>query len=372
MKIIYLANIRLPTEKAHGWQIMKMCEAFTDLGHEVELVVPRRLNNLTADAFAYYNLPKKFKIIKLPCLDLIFMDKVIGNLAFWLASVTFFIFCKFYLPFRKHDIVYTREEQFFSWLKPAYLELHTLPRKIKFYHRFFWRQFRKIIVLTNFLKKSLETQGIDAKNILVASDGVDFEEFNLQISRAEAREKLGLPIDKKLVVYTGHLYDWKGAQTLADAATHLPAEVQVVFVGGTNEDADNFKEKNQNVKNIIITGHKPHSQIPFYLKAADVLVLPNSGKEKISQFYTSPLKLFEYMASGTPIVASYLPSLLEVLNEGNSVLVKPDNPQTLAEGISKNLRDKQFAVEISLQALKESKEYSWQKRAERIIDFIKS
>jgi glycosyltransferase involved in cell wall biosynthesis len=371
MKIIYLANVRLPTEKAHGLQIMKMCQAFAILGHEVELVVPRRLNNLPQDPFAYYGLPGNFKIVKLPCLDLILWDKILGNLSFWLASASFFISCKIFLLFRKYDIVYTREEQFISFLKLSFLELHSLPEKIRFYHRFFWRRFKRIVVLTSFIKTALIDSGIAAAKISVAPDGVDLAEFDLDVSQGEARQKLNLPSDKKLAVYTGHLYDWKGAQTIADAAKYLPADAQVVFVGGTAEDVEKFKEKNNNIENIIIAGHQPHSQIPLYLKAADVLVLPNSGKEKISQFYTSPLKMFEYMASGVPIVASDLPALREILNENNSVLVEPDNPGALAEGIKMILADNQQAQKISHQSLAEAQNYSWLKRAERIINFIK-
>lgn len=371
MKIIYLANVRMPTEKAHGLQIMKMCEAFSALGHEVELVVPKRLNNLPADALAYYGLPAGFKIIKLPCLDLIFLDKILGNLAFWLASITFFIFAKAYLLAKSFDIIYTREEQYIPWFKPAILELHTLPKKIKFYHKFFWRRFRRIVVLTSFLKKSLAAHGLDDKNILVASDGVDLIEFDLKISQSEARKKISLHTDRKLIIYTGHLYGWKGAQTLADAAALLPADAQVVFIGGTAKEIEEFQKKNNKIKNIKIAGFKPHSQIPYYLKAADVLVLPNSGQEKISQFYTSPLKLFEYMASGVPIVASDLPSLREILNENNSILVEPDNSAELAQGIGRVLMDEKLAERVSKQAYDMVQNYSWRKRADRIINFIK-
>ncbi|MFA6593805.1 MAG: glycosyltransferase family 4 protein [Candidatus Buchananbacteria bacterium] len=372
MKIIYLANIRMPTEKAHGWQIMKMCGTFSALGHQVELVVPRRLNNLKADPFAYYNLPPNFKITKLPCLDLIFLDKIIGNLAFWLATATFLLASRCYVFFREYDIIYTREEQFGLFFKSAFLELHSLPAASKSYHRLFWRRFKRIIVLTDFIKTALINNGIAASEILIAPDGVDLADFDLALSAPAARNKVNLPLDKKLIVYTGHLYGWKGAQVLAEAAKYLPAQALVVFIGGTEEDVRTFQKKNEGNANILILGHQPHQQIPFYLKAADVLVLPNSGKEKISQFYTSPLKLFEYLASGAPLVASNLPSLREILNEQNAVLVEPDNPRLLAEGISKVLTQRQLAEAISRQAHNDAQKYSWEKRTEKIISFFNS
>ena len=85
-----------------------------------------------------------------------------------------------------------------------------------------------------------------------------------------------------------------------------------------------------------------------------------------------PLKLFEYMASKRPIVASDLPSIKETLrNEKNAILVKPDNPQALAEGIKRVLIDKELADRISEQAFKDAQEYSWEKRSGRIFKFMR-
>ena len=114
-----------------------------------------------------------------------------------------------------------------------------------------------------------------------------------------------------------------------------------------------------------VVGHKPYSEIPYWLKAADVLILPNSGKEEISKHWTSPLKLFEYMASKRPIIASDLPSLSDVLNESNALLIEPDNPERIAEAIKNVLKDSNFSVKISNQAFQDVQHYSWRKRTER-------
>ncbi|KKR77731.1 MAG: group 1 glycosyl transferase [Parcubacteria group bacterium GW2011_GWE2_40_8] len=85
MKILYIANARLPTEKAHGIQIMKTCEAFADLGHSVSLIVPRRFNFIKDDPFEYYRVKRNFKIIKLPTIDLVKFSKI----GFWIESIVF-------------------------------------------------------------------------------------------------------------------------------------------------------------------------------------------------------------------------------------------------------------------------------------------
>ena len=118
-------------------------------------------------------------------------------------------------------------------------------------------------------------------------------------------------------------------------------------------------------------GHRPHIEIPYWLKAADVLILPNSAKEKISQFYTSPMKMFEYMASQKPIIASELPSIKEVLNENNAILVESDNFKALARGIEKALKDNELSDKISQRAYSDVQDYTWQKRAENILNFFK-
>ncbi len=376
MKIIYIANIRMPTEKAHGIQIMKMCEAFANSklnkSIKLELVVPQRFNYIKDDPFEYYGIKRNFKIKKLPCLDLIPLDKYIGHLGSWVESITFNFFVFPYILFKKTDIIYTRDK--FSlflilFKKNLVFEAHTFPKNYFMYSLFF-KKLKKIIVITQKLKDFFIEKGISADKILVASDGVDLEKFNIKNTQEECRKRLSLPLDKKTVLYTGHLYEWKGAQTLAKASQFLPKDMEIYFIGGTDKDVRRFKTQNSKLK-IKIVGYKPHSEIPFWLKAADVLVLPNSAKKEISKYWTSPLKMFEYMASKRPIIASDLPSIREILNENNSFLVKPDNPERLAKGIESILKNPNLSAKISNQAFQDVQNYTWQKRAKNILEFLK-
>lgn len=368
MKIIYLANLRLPTEKAHGIQIMKMCEAFTLLKQcEVELIVPRRLNKIKQDPFEYYSVKRLFKITRIPCFDLV----RIGKIGFLIQTASFLIFSKIYLVFKRCDIFYTREQfagLFFRWFV---LEMHKLPNKVNFWHKKIWHRAEKIIVLTSLIKKELIKIGISGDKIFIASDAVDLKQFSLNISAVEAKEKLGLPLNKHIIAYTGsfYLYDWKGIDILLESVKYFSAEGHCfLLVGGNKNEADKIKNK-YNLNNIMLVSRKPHGEVPNYLKAADVLVLPNKKGDEASEKYTSPLKLFEYMASGRPIVASDLPSIREILNENNSILVEPNSPEKLADGIKSVLQDKDLSDKISKQALEDAQNYTWEKRAENIINF---
>jgi len=351
---------------------MKMCEAFAERTDELELLVPDRINWIKQDPFTYYEVKRSFKIKKFFCLDLIPFDRYLGHLALWIESITFFISIFFYLLFKKADIIYTRNKFlliFALFKKNLVFEAHTFPKNY-FLHSLFLKRLKKIIVITQKLKDFFTKKGINADKVLIAPDGVDLEKFNIKVSQEECRRKLNLPLDKKIVLYTGHLYEWKGTQVLADTSQFLPEDTETYFVGGTDEDVRKFKVQNSKLK-IKVMGHKPYSEIPFWLKAADVLVLPNSGKQDISKYWTSPLKMFEYMASKRPIITSNLPSIREILNENNSFLVEPDNPERLAKGIENMLKNPNLSAKISNQAFNDVLGYSWKKRAKNILEFLK-
>jgi glycosyltransferase involved in cell wall biosynthesis len=365
MKLIYLANARMPTEKAHGLQIIQMCEAFVNLGMEVELIVPFRFNKLKQNPFDYYGIDRKFEITRLPCLDLISLG--FGLLGFWIANVTFLLVAKIYLLFKKYDILYTREAIAALLFNAAVVEIHSLPERLRI---FIYHQARKIIVLTSFLKiRLIKEAGLSEDKVLVAADGVDLKKFDIKETKIDCRHRLNLPIDKKIILYAGHLYKWKGVANLLNVSRKLQHAL-FVFVGGTEEDVTDFKIQARGLSNTLITNYRPHAEIPYYLKAADVLVLPNSATEKISSHYTSPMKLFEYMAASRPIIAADLPSLREILNEDNAILVKPDSPQDLAHSVEEVLKNKELADRIAENAKQNSVDYSWEKRAKKIKDFI--
>lgn len=380
MKIIYLANVRIPTEKAHGLQIIKMCEAFKLEGNEVELVVAKRVDNQLEhlEPFNYYGVENKFPIKKLWLIDLVDRNYFFRSLSVLIQNTSFALSAFFYLLFKRTDIIYSRDEFSLFLLslvkKNLILELHTFPQSKFFLYRFLWRRLKKIIVITSHLKNLIiEKIGIAENKILVSPDGVDINQFALTQNRDDCRRKLNLPLDKNIVIYTGQLFTWKGVYVLAQASKFLTDKELIVLVGGMEYDKIKLEKfiLANNLKNIKIIRHQAPTLMPYWLKAANVLVLPNSAKKEISKFYTSPMKLFEYLASGQPIVASDLPSISEILNSHNAILVKPDEPKALALGIKKALSDSILAGIIAKQAFLDAQGYSWPNRARNILNFIK-
>jgi glycosyltransferase involved in cell wall biosynthesis len=239
--------------------------------------------------------------------------------------------------------------------------------------RIFLHQVVGVVTISDSLRQLLtKTYHFPERRIVVIRDAVDIGLFNIVESSVACRQKLNLPINKKIVLYTGHLYGWKGAGMLAEAAKELDQNTLTVVVGGTDRDLVRFRSCYAATSNMLIVGRRPHEEIPLWLKAADILVIPNSAKEEISSHYTSPLKLFEYLAAGKPIVATDLPSLREVLSNQVAEFVTPDDASSLAAGIKKLLTDPNRCVKMSELSRELVAGYTWAGRARKIINFLRN
>jgi glycosyltransferase involved in cell wall biosynthesis len=366
LKINYIFNVRFPTERAHGIQVSKMCEALALLGHEVELVVPNRDPGITEEAYSYYAVKNNFRIRKLWCLDV----KRLGKLRFPLQTLTFLISTTLY-SLGNRGIFYTRDSFVAALLKilckrtvwEAHMGVQNIFTKLIFVTK------TPVVVITYGLKNLYVSLGADLSCVHVAPDGVDLNSF-INGSTFKTRNDVGWPMDKKIVLYSGHLYPWKGAHTLVQAIEKLDKYIEVVLIGGTDKDLKTFKDFYGHIGNLKIMGKKPHAEIPSYLALADLLVLPNSAKENISKSYTSPMKLFEYMTSRVPIIASDLPSIKEILSEKEAYFFKPDDAEDLAGVIKEVIAEEDLPRIKSQNAYDKVQKYSWLKRAEGIINFI--
>lgn len=359
-RICYVANIRLPTEKAHGIQIMKMCEAFVNTGVQVELVVPRRFNHVKENPFEYYGVKENFSIVYVPVFDLVFL----GRIGFWVTTISFSISIFFYMLSKRVKIIYSRDE-FPLWLvsflkQPVVWEVH-VPRD-NFFVRALLRKVKRVVVISEGLRKFYSMRrGVENK-IIVAHDGVDLSDFKTPFVKEDSRRSLGLPLNKNIVMYVGRIDDWKGVATLLEAS-RLMRDILVVIIGGGP-----LKRKlEQQYPNARFLGVLPYRQLPRNQKAADVLIVPNSSKSEVSRLYTSPLKVFAHMASSIPIVASDIPSIREVLNEGNAFLFKSDFPQDLARTVEFVLTNPDEAKSRAQKASRDVVDFTWEKRAERIL-----
>ncbi len=377
-KIIYITHSRLPTEKAHGLATVKICEAFAELGYEVEIISPALCHQLIKDKdiFQFYSIKENFKIKKIFTIDLMFLG-ILEKITFLIMVLSFSIFALIYLKikywrdfdriiFFSHDHIPLYFLSFFS--KKIFYDIHHFPDRNFFYKRVLSKGAGFFVQTKWKIKTLCDSFGIKLERIVYWPNGTDVEKFNLDISSYEARGKLALPENKKIVLYTGQLFNWKGVDTLIRTVNLLQEDALIYMVGGYKEDAEKLKKEISEARSekIIFVEFQPHHLMPLWLKSADVLVLPNTARQKVSLFYTSPMKLFEYMASGQPIVASAIPSILEILNEKNAFLAKPDDPKDFAEKINYALNFPEQAKRIGQAAQNDVGQYTWLNRALKI------
>ncbi len=250
-------------------------------------------------------------------------------------------------------------------------EIHHLVYMKKWWHRYILRHVTRVISITHGIKEALVAEGYSKDNIFVAPDAVDIAMFDTGVGKEDARRTLALPLDKHIVLYTGTIDEpWKGVGTLYDAMQKLDDTYVCLIVGGKPHYVEEFNRLYPSMQNVLLIGHRPHNEIPLYLKAADVLVLPNSAKSETSRIATSPMKLFEYMAAHRPIVASDLPSIREILNEQNALFVTPDDTVALARGIRTIAENSAQGTVLAEQARHDVERYTWDKRAEHLLAFL--
>ncbi|MDP2933950.1 MAG: glycosyltransferase family 4 protein [bacterium] len=378
MKLIYIANVRIPTEKAHGIQIMKTCESLAECGVDLELWLPRRRNPVLGgkDPFAFYGVRKNFKIKKFWSLDLIGRLDFLPGAGFFAQSKTFTWSLGYHLArLDKSAVIYSRDIDPLLAAKNLgltyYYEAHTLSARPGKNFIDVLKSARGAVAISDHLAEELKKY-LPEGSVIVARDGVDLDAFTREIDKTQARLDLGFSPARKIVLYTGHLYQWKGAHILAQAAEYLSAGVDVYLVGGTTGDQESFQKFMQagKLSRCKVLGQVAYKLVPKYLAVADIVVIPNSGKFEISVKHTSPLKLFEYMAARKPIVSSDLPSLREVLDETCAVFFVPDDPISLARKIELLLADPDLAENITVNGAKKVVNYSWRARARLIKQFI--
>ena len=378
MKIAVITNSRIPSLTANSIQAMKVTQALMQLGHEIQMFAPAETEPATQEALlAHYGLRIAPRLDLLPSIRLFKRFDFIFHAQ--RAAKRF-----------NADLIYTLLPQsavLALWMGyPVVLEMHAdvAGKMGAWWLRQFWKaKGRKLMtVTTSALRNALERSTkiwFEDEELLVAPNGVELEKYDGLPNPDEARHQLNLP--KGLTVgFTGHIYPGRGADLLFELAKQMP-QVNFLWVGGTPELVDFWRGKLTEAKmtNVTMTGFVKHEIIPLYQAASDVLVMPYSRSISASsgQDITeviNPMKMFEYMASRRAIVSADLPSIREVLNEGNAVLCSAGelgiwesvigNWRLAIESLLANEPRRQM---LSAQARKDVEQLTWVKREERVM-----
>lgn len=385
MRIRYFADIRFPLERANGVQTMETCHALARRGHRVHLVVRPDRFIPGRDPFSYYGLPPieslRIEQVRVPsgpaARRLAYLAHALRRTAAGGASAVLtrdlgLAALLLLLPARWRPPLVYESHGFAPAVSAEMPALHAgapaagplKRRRLDARERRVWRLADGYVAITAGLVCELERRYGPRTRVAVVPDGARLPEPPGG-RESEARGETRRPV----VGYAGHLYPWKGTDVLMAALGRL-AGMRGLIVGGLEGEGDLARVRalaEQSAPGRVeFTGMVEPSRVAALLRRADVLVLPNLPS-RMSETYTSPLKLFEYMASGRPIVASDLPALREVLRpDENAVLVAPGDADALAAGIRRVAGDPALASRLAAQARRDVAEYTWDRRAERL------
>lgn len=372
----------IPSLFAHSFSVMKMAQGFATLDCKVQVVTAdslkaafrrRKYPNL-AD---HYGLSSQVPVTWLrPSLKTYLTSDTGGDLLLAQRSLNL-------AKKEELQLVYAR-----SYLLPVLsikagiptvMETHTTlydhPDLSEIYGVADLPAFKCLVTIHHDIAQEHVKRGIPEEKILVLEDGVDLERFEVNDDVLAWRSELGLDPIKRYAVYSGHLYKDKGIDMILAAAKQLADRKDLVFllVGGFDSDRHVWEKKSRDVglANIKFTGFMPNAKVPGYLKAADCLLLPYrmDMKHTVMDIHTtSPLKLFEYMAAGRPIVATDIPTVAKVLNDGESaLLVPPGEIKAFCDAIEKCLDRPEVASGLSRQAGQIVQQHSWSSRCQHIL-----
>lgn len=395
-RLVYIANVRLPTEKAHGLQITQNCEAFADAGAEVSLWAARRFNtpNIAAigDVFAHYGVRPNFTLRRLFTLDLMPLvpnrTDAIARAIFYIQLLSFVLSATLRLLWVRPEVVYSRTPLMLlaaSWVRPRdtlVYEAHQLAvgRMGRAMQRAVVRRMGAVVTITAPLRDELLALGGDdlAPRFLVAHDGIRRERFDPLPERAAARDAVGWPRDAFIVGYVGRLHTLtmnKGLDTLITALRDVDGAC-IAIVGGPDDMVaalrDQWAAWGLDASRFLYAGQVPPNDVPRYLRAFDVCAITTPFTPQFA-YYTSPLKLFEYMASGGAIISTNLPGWSDVVRDGeNALLVPPSDADAMRAAIVRLHDDPALRDALGIRARADAlAHYTWAARAHRILAHIR-
>jgi GT2 family glycosyltransferase len=383
LRIIYPIHEGIDFRRARFHQVFQTVHALARQNCEVDLILGR--NRLAADqeGLAHYGLwpHENLRIHALPMLrreEGRFLRISWDGVFHWACLVK----VRELLRQRAYDAIYLRHlktASFLLWFReylrlPLLFEAHEVfsltterqdkKEKIKKQESKIYSRLDGIIAITRGLAECMREVFSLQASLAVIPDGVNLDFFGGSVRH---------PRNQK-IVYIGQLYPWKGTETLVEAMPYLPLG-ELHIVGGSEDRIRYLKEKAGRLgvgQRVWFHGQVSPQEVKNHLADAAVAVLP-LPQDLISASFTSPLKLFEYMAARLPIVASDLPSTREVLSSGvNALLVPPNEPRALGEGIRKLLEDRSLAESLGQRAYEDVQEFTWARRAQKIASFIRS
>lgn len=361
-KLIYLSNGIIPSMSANSVHVMKMCNAFSK---NIETILIGVASESKSDPSDFYGTTNPF------ALKLIKKYKgILGSLIYLFRILTLVAREKTALFYGRHTIALFLLSKMDH--RVAY-ESHQMPqnRFRCFLEASMFRQkkFLKLVVISQALKKDYMRQFLFLKDEMVV---VSHDAADLPMITADKNK------NKNIVVgYVGHLYAGRGIELILGMAKRRPS-LSFELVGGQKEDVIYWKDKSVNLPNVVFRGHAQPKDLHSYYARFDIVLAPyqlgvNQGDEKTDTTkWMSPMKIFEYMAFGLPIICSDIPVLREILNKNNAILVSPSNLDAWCTALDQ-LQNPSLRKRLGDNAHETvATNYTWEIRAKKILNAVLS
>jgi glycosyltransferase involved in cell wall biosynthesis len=363
-RLTYVSKSHLPSRTANSVHVMKMAQAFCEHDIAVQLIGikgPAEFRGMK-DIFDFYGVKPLFRIRTLRV-----RHTRVGMAIYALSSVLL-------AWWWKSDLLYTRHRT--AALVGTLLGLRCV---LEIHHPGSYRAVRwyflisrqpRLVVITETLRlQILADLRCEPEAVIVVPDGADpiGNDLEPSIPRTD--------LQRIRAGYLGHLYRGKGMEVIECLARECP-QVEFLIVGGTKNDVEFWRERMGSLSNVNLYGFVPHKEVAGILRSFDVALLPNQdevfaaglGATNISP-WASPLKAFEYMAAGLPIVASDLPNLREVFQNGeNAILCPPTDIGCWRKALTRLCKSSELRSSLGERARQDFEaHYSWGTRARRLI-----
>ncbi|MFN8522564.1 MAG: glycosyltransferase family 4 protein [Chloroflexota bacterium] len=407
MRLLYLGSTDVPQPKARAIQIVNTCHALARLGADVTLVAGRRGRAATSEVLASFGLAPhpRLRVIRVPIARIppTAPPRILRQFTrLWQAS--YLAGLAAIMPrevlLHRPDVIFTRDfrtAQMASGPARAIgarvaFEVHGLPsyevehragratldaseaERLRLLEQRVFDAVDRVITITDAARALIaEMYRIDSSRLATVPDATS-------VGPAERVQSPAASDDSptRNVYYVGQLYPWKGAEIAVQAAALAP-DARLVVVGGMPDDSGPDSDRAALVnlvdrlgvgERVEFRGYVPYARVSAELARADIALLPLPD-EPVARIFTSPLKLFDYMAAGVAIVSSDLPSLREVLrHEENALLVPAGDAAAMAAAIQRLAGDPVLARRLGAQARRDVETYTWDRRARRIAEVL--
>lgn len=369
MKILYLASGPVPSNAANSVHVVHMAGALASLGHDVTVLAPSSLFAVVKSGKAVaqrYGAADSFRLLnawhpQVPGGSLLY--RAILRVVLWVSSP---------------DLVYSRH------LRGACIAVDRGYGGVFEAHKPDWERssrgrdrFWYLLGAANFLGVVCISEAL-AKHVVDSFPLASGRTFVAPDAGPNWPSSMAKPSRSSFVVgYFGSLLPGKGLETILSIAPHCPGATFLV-VGGTRAEIAQIASSVDVPKNVILRVRQNHAVLPGLMARCDVLVAPYL--EKVQTFgggadvsaWMSPLKLFEYMSTGKPIICSDLPVLREVLeHDVSALLVSPGDTKRWVEAIDRLRNDEELQSRLATKALEDFRHnHTWVERARRTLAWV--